>query len=320
MHPPRGTSPVVATGGEVLGEFVRQGHGGFTEPGLYSGPHLAGSPVIFAAAARRLGAKVRLMGSVGPDALGAALTEQARALDLAAPSVGAGPTACSLVATAESGARSFHFALAGSASSGPAAGETTSPGDIGCLRVSASSLALSASWREFFLDLARRVRSAGGEVMVDLNLRPELMGPEEHARRVSALLPLASVVTGSAEEWCASFGEDRADLAMDRSLAGGLAVAVLKRAADGVLLRGQARGAVAAFPVAVADATGAGDVWDAAFAVCRLEGMDILAAARRANAASAIAIGTVGPTRGLPSREQVEAFAAASTGTQERST
>lgn len=309
VHAPVESVPVIATGGEVLAEFVRQGQGDFSEPGLYSGPHLAGSPVIFAAAATRLGARARLLGSVGPDLLGHALAQQALALDLERPLIRPEPTACSLVASVASGSRVFHFMMAASASATPP-GARAHAEAIQCVRISASSLALSAAWREFFLDMARAVRAAGGEVMLDLNLRLELMDASVHAARVAPLLALATTVTGSEEEWKVSLDCTHAGAAMAQALADGVRLAVLKKAERGVVLTGAASGPVGAFPVQVADATGAGDVWDAAFAVYRLQGLGAPAAALRANAASAIAIGTLGPTRGLPDRQQIEALVA----------
>lgn len=66
-----------------------------------------------------------------------------------------------------------------------------------------------------------------------------------------------------------------------------------------------------AYRVAVADTTGAGDVFHAAFAFALLEGLDAEGCLRAANAAAGMNCRAVGAQGGLATREELEAFLAA---------
>lgn len=65
-----------------------------------------------------------------------------------------------------------------------------------------------------------------------------------------------------------------------------------------------------AYRIAVADTTGAGDVFHAAFAWALLEGLDAVGCLRAANAAAGMNCRAVGAQGGLPTRIELEAFLA----------
>lgn len=73
---------------------------------------------------------------------------------------------------------------------------------------------------------------------------------------------------------------------------------------DGVLMN------LPAFPVAVVDTLGAGDVWHGAFALALGEGQEIHSALRFSNAAASLKCTKQGGRAGAPTREEVEAFLA----------
>ena len=75
---------------------------------------------------------------------------------------------------------------------------------------------------------------------------------------------------------------------------------------------GQPTCAVEGFSTIVVDTNGAGDVHNGVFTAELASGHDVLAAARWANAAAAMAISRLGPATS-PSREEVAFFMAAST-------
>lgn len=63
---------------------------------------------------------------------------------------------------------------------------------------------------------------------------------------------------------------------------------------------------VPAYAVEVVDTTGAGDTFNAAFAVALAEGMDVQASLQFANRAAAMTVTTFGAQGGMPRREEVE--------------
>jgi len=92
----------------------------------------------------------------------------------------------------------------------------------------------------------------------------------------------------------------------------GLRGVVLKRGADGafVSVAGGRAEWVKPFKVAAIDTVGAGDCFNGAFAVALEEGKDPWAAARFANAASAISVTRKGAQASMPMRAEVEEFLA----------
>ncbi|MGN6327290.1 PfkB family carbohydrate kinase [Pseudolysinimonas sp.] len=82
---------------------------------------------------------------------------------------------------------------------------------------------------------------------------------------------------------------------------------LVRRGAEGSVVDGDA---VSGFAVDAVDTNGAGDVHAGVFLAGLAEGLDARAAARRANAAAAIAVTRSGPT-GAPTRAELDAFLAA---------
>ncbi len=93
----------------------------------------------------------------------------------------------------------------------------------------------------------------------------------------------------------------------------GLRGVVLKRGAEGafVSVAGERAAWVKPFTVTAIDTVGAGDCFNGAFAVALEEGKDPWAAARFANAASAISVTRKGAQASMPMRADVEEFLAA---------
>jgi sugar/nucleoside kinase (ribokinase family) len=96
----------------------------------------------------------------------------------------------------------------------------------------------------------------------------------------------------------------------------GVRIAVLKRDRRGcaVATADGDRFDVPALPVTAVDPTGAGDAFDAAFAVEWLAGRPLREVARFANAVGALATSGLGATSALPNRAQVEVARLSETG------
>jgi ribokinase len=108
-------------------------------------------------------------------------------------------------------------------------------------------------------------------------------------------------------------GEANVEDTAKRLHAKGLRGVVLKRGAEGafVSVAGERAEWVKPFKVDAIDTVGAGDCFNGAFAVALEEGKDPWAAARFANAASAISVTRKGAQASMPMRADVEEFLAA---------
>jgi ribokinase len=124
--------------------------------------------------------------------------------------------------------------------------------------------------------------------------------------------PLPAGLVGS----CAVLTPNQHELALlggaGPLLAAGAGALVETRGADGCVVHRPDREpvAIAAFPVAAVDTTGAGDAFNGALAVRLAEGADLVEAARWASAAAALATRRLGARAGLAGRAEVEALVA----------
>jgi len=308
--------PAIGVLGEVLVEVMRPGPDQpLDREGVFEGPFASGAPAICAAAAARLGARVRFAGVVGEDAFGRLCRRRLGDLGVdTAPlrATAQAATGVAFVAYRADGEREFVFHLprAAAAELGPDDVDALAPASLSWLHVSGSSLGVSASMRAACEEAARRVAEAGGTVAFDPNLRAELADPAEARALCHGVLRHARVVLPSGHEAALLTGADDPRAGCRALLAGGAELVVLKRGADGCTVftsDGPEDGAdVPASAAFVRDPTGAGDVFAAALAVAILDGCTPLDAARFASAAAAEAIETLGPMEGLADRAACE--------------
>jgi sugar/nucleoside kinase (ribokinase family) len=139
-------------------------------------------------------------------------------------------------------------------------------------------------------------------------------GPLAPADALEVLLP-------HVDWFCANLAEARALLDGEPVDATAAAAALAKRSGGGVVVRDGAAGcavapvggdavAVPGFAVEVVDTTGAGDAHTGVLVAALAAGADAIAAARRANAAGALAVTRRGPAT-APTRAELDAFLAA---------
>ena len=150
---------------------------------------------------------------------------------------------------------------------------------------------------------ARRVRAAGGRVMLDAGHRrpgAEALIPEVDVAVLSHTYPdpgtdLDTFVRGLA----------------DRMAPDGLRIAGLTLGRDGCLLHSPETGPIRlpGHDVSARDTTGAGDVFHAGLAEALMEGMDVEPAARFANAAAALKCAGKTSRAPLPGKDDVRRLA-----------
>jgi len=164
----------------------------------------------------------------------------------------------------------------------------------------ARCLLLDGDDPEVSIHAARSARAAGVPVVLDV---------DRASPGIESLLGEADypIVSRHFAESLAPDGTLRGGLARLADLGARLAVATLGE--HGCLARaGEREIASPAFRVTPRDTTGAGDVFHAAFVWGLLEGLEIEALLRAANAAAALSARALGAQGGLPTRNELEAF------------
>jgi len=258
-----------------------------------------------AVACARLGAETAFLGRVGDDTFGRRL---AQGLD----DEGVDTHALAAVAGCPSGTAMILIDAAGENSIVVTAGANgrLAPDDVGdaaALIASADAVVLQLEVpAETVAETIRQARRLGTPAVVDA-------GPPRQP--VDEAVFDADVLTPNEAEAASLLGippGSRSIEAMARDLlARGPGAVVLKAGADGaVVAEGNRVEHVPAFPIEPVDTTAAGDAFTAALAVGIVQGMDLPAAARRANAAGALAATRLGAQPSMPTMDEVEAFLA----------
>ncbi|MEM9342751.1 MAG: sugar kinase [Pseudomonadota bacterium] len=291
--------------GEAMVEFVRlpdpidgrpayrQGFGGDT------------SNTIIAAA--RQGASTGYLSAVGGDPFGQELLDLWAREGVSTDTVHTrpqDPTGVYFVQPHASG-RSFSYARRGSAAS--LYGPDDLPADVihaaKILHVSALSQAISPSMRAAVRRACEIARDAGTLVSYDTNLRLNLWTLEEARTAIFDLLPLADIVLPSDDEAETLLGTSDATETLDRFGAHGPRAVVLKRGAEGPILRASGTDQSVPVPqVKAVDSTGAGDSFAGAWLAYYVETGDPLHATRQAVKVAAGTVSGYGAVDPIPRR------------------
>ncbi len=179
-----------------------------------------------------------------------------------------------------------------------------------------TSYFLQSKLRPDFPRLVREARAAGLSVSFDPNSDPE----QSWDASVWDVIEAASVLLLNETEALALTASHTLDEAASR-LAERAACVVIKLGARGaVAVRGTERIRCDAFPIRVADTTGAGDSFAAGFVHGLLLEQDLRECLLTANATGALSATALGGTAGQPDRTALAAFVAAvtPTGTKEK--
>ena len=253
----------------------------------------------FAAAIAALGTTCAFMGVVGDDAFGAATLAdlESRGVDVSPTVVRSGAaTYFCVVLLDPSGEKALVIA--------PTTAMFPEPADLdlGLIR-RARHVHTTAAKLETAIAAASCARAAG--VPVSLDLEADHLDTAEG--RVRELLALADVLFLNRRALDALVGEDAPPTVKARAARalGPAAVAVTLGREGAVVDSEEAVVSVTGHPVPVADTTGAGDCFAAAFLHARLRGQSIAAAAGFANAAAAVSTTRVGGRAALPSDTDV---------------
>jgi len=266
-----------------------------------------------AIAAARLGARAGYVSRVGDDAFGRALLrlwadERVDARGVATDP--GAPTGVYFVTHGPSG-HEFSYLRVGSAASRmePASLPMDVIRGARLVHVSGISQAISGSACDTVFAAIEAATAAGARVSYDPNLRLKLWSLPRARAVIRATAALCQWFLPSLDDVRTLSGLTDPRAIVDWCHALGAPVVVLKCGREGVIVSdGRCEERLAGHVVDTVDATGAGDCFDGAFAARTVEGDDLFAAARYANAAAALATTGFGAVAPLPRDPDVRAL------------
>jgi len=282
-------------GETILGRNFRTIPGGKGANQAYAAAKLAGG-----------GATVRMVGRVGADSFGGALKSNL---------AGAGVDVRGVHVTEgeATGVACIQVDAAGQNSITVAAGANGAlmPGDIGAFDDARCVLTQLEVPIETMLEGLNRARKAGAIGILD---------PAPARALTHEVLELVEIATPNETEACLLAGVAPSRLNPSEAAAigqrireSGAKAVIVKLGEQGCVYCGaEGTFAVPAFPVKAVDSTAAGDTFNAALAVALVEGREMRAAMRFANAAAAISVTRPGAQTSAPSRAEVEEMLGAS--------
>ncbi|NND71083.1 MAG: sugar kinase [Rhodothermales bacterium] len=299
--------------GEILVEMMstEPGHG-FTEPQTILGPYPSGAPAIFIDQVAKLGVATSIVGSVGDDDFGKVNTRRLErdGVDISSIAISKDrATGIAFVRYRPDGDRDFLFTLNCSAASQIDTDDMkTQLASSDHLHIVGSSLTMKTVG-EYVEKAIPVIKSQGGTISFDPNVRPEIMQNPELYKMLHSILLHSDIVLPSMGElpyFCNA--EDDAS-AIAELLEQGIPEIVLKRGKHGAS-RHTLTDAIhhAGFQVDEIDPTGAGDCFGATYVACRRLGQTAESALEHACAAGALAVLAQGPMEGTSSLEAIRAF------------
>jgi len=262
--------------------------------------HPGGKGANQAVAAARLGARVRMLGRVGEDLFGEALTTRltSEGVDTTRVLKTHGPSGVAFILVDSAGQNQIAVA--------PGANSRLAPEDLPAESFQGATVLLLQL--EVPLATVQRAialgRAAGARVL--LNASPVAPLPREAWKGVDVLV--VNEVEAAELADVPQPQTPREALALARHLCDLVPRTVLTLGAQGAVWAGEAEGHLPAFPVPAVDSTAAGDAFAGALAVALAEGKSLPEAVRFASAAGALATTRPGAQPSLPLRGEVEAL------------
>lgn len=300
--------------GEPMAEFAATERGRLSTVSTFR-RGWGGDTSNFIVAAARLGAVCGYITRLGADEFGRSFLElwNREGVDTSRVIVEPdGFTAAYFISLDETSGHSFTYYRAGSAASRlqPVDLDADYLGAARIVHTSGITTAISGSARATVDAAIGLARARGLLVSYDANVRPRLLALDTFREIADATMARADIVFLSAEDAGYLYGPLEPSQVMDRVIALGPRLAVLKLGPGGCLVATPegVRLEAASFPVRAIDGTGAGDAFDAGFLVEWMRGRSLDEAARFANAVGALTTQGLGAVGSIPTRAQVEAF------------
>jgi len=307
--------PQVVSIGNMLVEIMRVNlDEPLDRPGSFVGPFPSGDTPIYIDTVARLGYDAGFIGVVGNDDFGRLLLRRLGDDGVDCSHVRIMPdntTGVAFVAYFKDGSRTFIFHWAHAAAGQLAPDDVQADYLTGTrwLHVTGCNLAITDSARQACMKAVRCLPPAA-MLSFDPNIRPGTLTIAEIRHLCQPVIERADVILPSLGE-AAMLTDAASDETGSRLWAEQGKIVVLKMGAKGcrVFAHGDDM-MIPGFAVEEVDPTGAGDSFCAGFTVALLDGLDLKAAGRFANAVGALAVTRKGPMEGAPWRAEVAAFMA----------
>jgi len=304
----------VVTIGEIVVEILAATPGnGFREAQTLIGPYPSGAPAIFIDQLARQGIPCGMISCVGNDDFGKLNIERlARdGVEISAIRIHEeAATGSAFVRYRADGQRDFVYNIRHSANQfidlHPHARDLIARATH--IHVMGSSL-FSAHMIDITAEAVHQVKSRGGSVSFDPNLRKEMFGFAPLREALERILDKTDLFLPSGDELLLFAPGADEEMALEQILQRGVSAIALKRGGAGS--RYVARGediTMPAFAVDEIDPTGAGDCFSATFVAGWLRGLPVEENLRRANAAGALAVMQRGPMEGASTADEIDHF------------
>jgi len=305
--------PDILTAGEILVEVMRtEDDVPLDVQGRFYGPFPSGAPAIFIDQAASLGHTAGIVGTVGDDEFGHKTLKRLAidGVDVSYTSVDPEyATAVAFVSYRKDGSRKFLYHIPNAA-----AGRIRMPpmdrlAGVKLFHVMGCSLMISETVREVINTIAEAVKTAGGLVSFDPNIRVELLRGETLDAIIGKILSLTDVLPPGEKELMQITKKSTVEEAAELLFGKNLGVLVIKQGKKGArFMDGSTDITLPAIQISEVDPTGAGDAFDAGFVCGWLEGLGAEKSLLRANSCGALNASYFGPMEGVFEKTYVEYF------------
>lgn len=296
--------------GEPMVEFNAEAIGGPRAGSIFS-TGFGGDSSNFAVAASRLGGRVGYLARVGSDAFGAMLQQlwHEEGVDGSHVIVDERhPTGLYFILR-HGAMTEFVYRRTGSAAAAMTP-EDLPPGwveNAKLLHVTGITQAISRSAQDTVFEAIERARAAETTITYDPNIRPALWPLHTARAIVRYTIPLCDVVLPNLDEGRLLTGYEEPRAITQELLGLGARMVVLKMGGSGaVVATGDEYLSIPTREVIAKDPTGAGDTFDAGFAVATVEGRSPAAAATFAAAAASQVVQGLGAVSPIPRRHEAD--------------
>ena len=302
----------VLTVGEILVEIVATTRGdGFRDAQPLVGPFPSGAPAIFIDQVARLGTPSAIISRVGDDDFGRVNLERLSAdgVDVSGIEIAKGEaTGSAFVRYRPDGSRAFVYNIVHSATGKLVLTPAAEALIDSCEHLHVMGTALSApGLAEVTRHAIARIKSCGGTLSFDPNLRPEILETPGLREALDEVLDQTDLFLPSGEEIFLFTEAATEPDAVQELLARGIDEIVVKRGDQGSShFSRSGRTDMPPLRVDEVDPTGAGDCFGGAFVSFWLAGASPAIALQYANAAGAHAVTRLGPMEGVATRRELD--------------
>ena len=306
------SSPSVVTLGETMA-LVRTTEIGSLRHANSLAFGIGGAESNVAIGLARLGVPTSWLGRIGDDSLGERVAREIRGDGVKVRAIIDPDAATGLMVKERPSAAStaVHYYRAASA------GSRLRPDDLpegwveeaSLLHITGITPLLSETARDALHAAIDRARTAGTTVSFDINYRSALASPAIAGPVLREIAERADIVFGGAEEFAILYPESSAADAASLLREAGCATTVLKQGPDGAsVFTGDSVVDAAGFAITPVDTVGAGDAFVAGYLSALLDGLELDAILRRANACGAMACLVPGDWEAAPTLRDLERF------------